>query len=126
MQILYRRPPSHGDGCDFILVRSGPFQKASRERGCIHTGVWKNPANPSRIGPKFGWYEKVNQKSGRFANLPFHSHMNRKGRSLSGTVRFLWVHESAFHLLSWLLSPSILGKLSFHARVFFYFLGQAF
>ena len=92
MQILYSRPPSHGHGCDFILVRSGPFQKAGREGG----GVWKNPGNRSRIGPKFGRYGKVNQKSGQFANLPFHSRMNRKGRSssgsLSGTVGFLRVH----------------------------------
>ena len=28
----------------------------------------KNPANWSRISPKFWWYGKVNQKSGRFAN----------------------------------------------------------
>ena len=67
-------------------VRSGPLQKAGRERGCIHTEVWKNPANQSSIGLKFGWYGKVNQKSGWFANLPFHSRMNRKGRSSSGPL----------------------------------------
>ena len=59
----------------------------------------------------------------RKSTVPFC--MNGKGRSssgpLSGTVGFLGVHTSAFHLLSWLLSPSILEKLSFHAGVFFIF-----
>ena len=32
---------SHGHGCNCIRVRSGPFQKAGKERSCIHTGVWK-------------------------------------------------------------------------------------
>ena len=92
-----------------------------------HKGIKTNPANRSRIGSKFGWYGKVNQKSGRFANVPFHSHMNKKGRSssgpLSGPAGFLRVHASAFHLLS----PSILEKLSFHAEVpvFFYFYTKA-
>ena len=107
---------------DAILYWYGPVcSKRPVGRGVAFTRVWKNPANPSRTGPEFGWYEKVNQKSGRFANVPFHSRMNRKGRSLSGTVRLLQVHASAFHLLSWLLSPSILGKLSFRAGVFWFF-----
>ena len=125
MQILYiscSRPPSHGHGCDFILLRSGPFQKACRERGYIQTGVWKKSSEPAQNRSKFGWYGKVNSKSGRFVNVPFHSRMNRKGRSSSGPlsrpVRFLRVQASAFHLLSWLLSPSILEKLSFTAGVF--------
>ena len=83
----------------------------------------ENLRNRSRIGSKCGWYRKVNQKSGKFANLGFYSRMNRKDRSssgpLCGTVGFLRVHTSAFHLLSWLLSPSILiEKLSFRAGVF--------
>ena len=80
-------------------------------------GYGKSPANWSGVGPKFGWYGKVNQKSGRFANVPFHSRVNRKGMSSSGPlskpVWFLQVHANAFHLLSWLLSPSISEKLSF-------------
>ena len=87
-------------------------------------GSGKNPANRSRIGPKFGLYGKANLKSGRFANVPFRSHMNRKGWSssgpLSGPVGFLRVHASAFHLLSWLLSPSILEKL-FYCQCFLIF-----
>ena len=82
-----------------------------------HRGIETNPANRSRIGSKSGWYGKVNQKSGRVANVPFHSHMNKKGKSssgpLSGPAGFLRVHASAFHLLS----PSILKKLSFPAEV---------
>ena len=118
----FSRPQSHGHGCDCILFRAGPFQKAGRERGCIHTVVWKNSANWSRICPKFGQYGKVYQKSGLFANVPFYSRVNRKGRSssgpLSGPVGFLLVHASAFHLLSWLLSPSIFEKTLFSAGVF--------
>ena len=49
-------------------------------------GYGKNPANLSRIGPKFGWHGKVNQKSGRFANVLFHSHVYRKGTSSSGPL----------------------------------------
>ena len=45
-------------------------------------GIETNPANCSRIDSKFGLYGKVNQKSGRFANVPFHSGMNIKGRSV--------------------------------------------
>ena len=87
-----------------------------------HRGIETNPANMSRIGSKFGWYGKTNQKSGRFANIPFHSHMNKKGRSSSGPlslpVGFLRVHAGAYHLLS----PSILEKLSVPAEgpVFFF------
>ena len=84
----------------------------------------QNPANWSRIGPEFEWYGKVNQKPGRFANIPFHSCMNKKSRSslgpLSGPVGFLQVHASAFHLLRWLLSNSTLEELSFLASVFFF------
>ena len=88
-----------------------------------HRGKETNPANRSRIGSKFGWYGKANQKSGQFANVPFLSHMNKKGRSssgpLSGPAGFLRVHASAFHLLS----PSILEKHSLPVElpVFFIF-----
>ena len=100
------------------LVRS---KKPVGRKVVFTQGYGKNPANWSRIGPEFGCYGKVNQKLGRFANVQFHSRVNRKGRSssgpLSGSVGFLQVHTSAFHLLSWLLSPSILEKLSFPASV---------
>ena len=88
-------------------------------------GYGKNPVNWSRIGSKFGWYGKVNQESGRFANVLFHFRVHRKGRSisgpLSGPVGFLQVHASAFHLLNWLVSPSILEELSFTVSVFLIF-----
>ena len=111
---------------DAILYWYGPVHsKRPVGRGCIHTGVWKKSSKPVQNRPKFVWYGKVNQKSGRFANVPFHSRMNRKGRSssgpLSGPAGFLQVHASAFHLRSWLLSPSILEKLSFRAVLFFIF-----
>ena len=87
------RPRLHGHGCDCILVRSGLFQRAdARERDCIHTGIRKNPENWSRIGPKFGWYGKINQKSGRFTNVPFHSRVNRKRQvQFRSTFRTCWV-----------------------------------
>ena len=88
-------------------------------------GYGKNPADWSRIGPKFMWYRNVNQKSGRLANIPFHSRMNRKGSSssgpLSGPARFLRLQASAFHLLSWLLSPIILENSLFLLVYFFIF-----
>ena len=62
----------------------------------------------------------MNQKSGRFANAPFHSGM-KKGRSVQvhflGLAGFLWVPSSAFHSLS----PCIVEKLFFPAGVFFIF-----
>ena len=88
----------------------------------LHSHRKTNLVNRSRIGSKFGWYGKMNQKSSRFANVPFHSHMNKKGRSssgpLSGPAGFLREHASAFHLLF----PSILEKISFPAEepVFFF------
>ena len=82
------------------LVRS---KKTLGREVAFTQGYGKNPANLSRIGLKFGWYKKVNQKLGVFANLLFHSRVNKKGRSspgpLSGPVGFLHVHASAFQLL---------------------------
>ena len=114
-----------GHEYDFILAYAPVRSKRPvGEKLHSHRGIETNPANRSRIGSKFGWYGKVNQKSSPFANVPFHFHMNKKGRPssgpLSGPAGFLWVHASAFHLLS----PSILEKLSFPAEVpvfFFYF-----
>ena len=98
----------------YAPVRS---KRPAGERLHSHRGIETNPANRSRIGSKFGWSGKVNQKSSQFANVPFHFHMNKKGRSssgpLSGPAGFLRVHASAFQLLS----PSILEKLSFLAEV---------
>ena len=47
-------------------------------REVAFTQVWKNPANRCRIGLNFEWYRKVNQKSGQFTKVPFHSLVNRK------------------------------------------------
>ena len=63
----------------------------------------------------------MNQKSGRFVNVPFHPGMNRKGRSVQvhflGLAGFLRGHASAFHLLS----PGIVEKHFFPAVIFLYF-----
>ena len=93
------------------------FQKASRSEVAFTQGYRNKPSEPVQNRFKIRMVRKANQKSGRFANVPFHWHMSKKGRSssgpLSGPAGFLWVHASAFHLLS----PSILEKLSFPAEV---------
>ena len=52
----------------------------------------------------------------RTVPFPYENSRSSSG-PLSGPVGFLRVHTNAFHLLSWLLSPSILEKLSFTAGV---------
>ena len=69
------------------------------ERLHSHRGIETCPANLSRIGSKLGWYGKVNQKSDRFANVPFHYRMNRKGRSYVG-FQHLSVQEKSVFLLT--------------------------
>ena len=121
MQILFSMPcPLHTamsaySYCYALVLSKRPV----RVKLHSHRGVETNPVNRSRIGSKFGWYGKVNQKLSRFANVPFHSHLKKKGRSTFRTCRVSTVHASAFHLLS----PSILEKLSFPTEVpvfFFY------
>ena len=98
----------------YALVRS---KRLVGEKLHSRMNIEINPVNRSKIGSKFRWYGKVNQKSSRFANVPFHSHINRKGRFSSGPpsrpARFPPVHASAFHLLS----PSILEKFTFPTEV---------
>ena len=117
MQILYWRPLHTAMSAILYWYPPVCSKRQVGERLHSHRDIETNPANRSRIGSKSGWYGKVNQKLGRFANVPFHSDMNTKGRSSSGTLSglawFLRVHASAFHLLP----PSILEKLSFPAEV---------
>ena len=64
-------------------------------------GYGKNPANWSRIGPKFGWYGKVNQKPSRFTNVPFHSPVNRKRQvQFRSTFRTCWVSTGTHKCIS--------------------------
>ena len=89
-------------------------------------GYGKNPANWSRIYPKFGWYGKVNQKSGRFANVPFPFPCERKRQvQFRSTFRTCWVSTGTCKCISLInlvtLSLCMLEKLSFPADVFFYF-----
>ena len=73
--------------------------KISTCRGITsHRGI---ETNRSRIGSKFGWYGKVNQKSSRFANVPFHSHMSKNAGpvqvhfpDLLGFYGYMQVHFS--------------------------------
>ena len=119
MQILYSRPPSHGHECDFLLVRSGPFQKAGRRELAFTQGC--RPSEPVQNRFKIWMVRKSEPEIEpvRKRTIPFP--YEQKGRStsgpLSGRAGFLWVHESAFHLLS----PSILEKLTFPAEVAVFF-----
>ena len=71
-------------------------------------GYGKNPANWSRICPKFGCKPEIGPVWK--CTIPFSCEQKRK---VQFSFHFLQVHASAFHLLSWLLSPSILEQLSF-------------
>ena len=119
--ILHTWPPSHGHWCDFILVRSGPFQKAGGSEVAFTQGYRNKPSEPVQNRLKIRMVRKSEPEIRPFANVPFHSHMNKKGKSSSGPLSrpagFLRVHASAFHLLS----PSILEKLSFSSEVPVYF-----
>ena len=86
MQILYSRHLSHGHGYDFILVRSGPFQKACRERGCIHTGQgYRNkPSEPFQNRFKIRGVWKSEPEIGPFRKrtIPFrYEHKRQVGSS---------------------------------------------
>ena len=83
-----------------------------------HRGIETNKVNRFRIGSKFGWYGKANQKSGRLANVLFHSYMNKTGRSTFRTCWASTAHACAFDLLS----PSISEKLSFPEEVPVFFI----
>ena len=120
MQILYSRPPSHGHECEFILVRSDPFQKAGR-RDVAFTQLYKNkPSEPvqNRFKIRIVRNSKSEPEIGpvRKRTIPF-PYEQKKADPVQVHFRepagFLRVHASAFHLLS----PSILEKLSYPAKV---------
>ena len=111
---FYTVGPSHGPEWVFLQVRSGPFQKAGGREVAFTDEYRNNPSEPVQNRFKIQMVRKNGKKSSRFANVPFHSHMNRKGRFSSGPpASFPRVHASAFHLLS----PSILEKLTFPAEM---------
>ena len=122
MQMLYSRHLSQGHGYDFILVRSGLFQKACRERGCTHAGQgYRNkPSEPfqNRFKIRSVWKSEPEIGPFRKRTIPFRYEHERQACSgpLSGLAGFLRVQAIAFHLLS----PSILEKLFFPAGVFFF------
>ena len=85
-------------------------------------GYGKNLANWSRIGPKFGWYWKVNQKSGRSTNVPFHSTFRtcwaststRKCISLTKLVTFSqYIRETLFSCRCFLIFGNKLLNFNF-------------
>ena len=76
-----------------------------------HRGIETNPVNQSRTGSKFGWYGKVNQKSSRFTNVPFYSHMNKKTGPVQvqfrSTFRTCWFSTVTRKCISLTLSQYI-------------------
>ena len=105
MQILYSRPPSHGHECDFILVRSGPFQKAGRRQVAFTQGCRNKPSEPVQNRFKIRMLRKREQEFGpvRKRTIPFPYERKRQVQFRSST--------------SHLLFPSILEKLCFAAGV---------
>ena len=77
-KFFYSRPPSHGYECDFILVRSGPFQKTGRREVAFTQGYRNKPSEPVQNRFKIRMVRKSEPEIRPFANLPFHSHMNKK------------------------------------------------
>ena len=86
------RPHSRGHGCDCILVRSGPFQKASRERGCIHTGVWKKSSELVQSRSRIRVAQKSKPEIGpvRECTVPLPCEQKRQVQFRS-TFRTCWV-----------------------------------
>ena len=86
------RTRSHGHGCDCIMVRSGPFQKAGRERGCIHTGVWKKSSELVQNKSKIWVIRKSKPKIGpvRIRTIQFPCEQKRQVQFRS-TFRTCWV-----------------------------------
>ena len=124
MQILYSRPPSHGHECDFILVRSGPFQKAGR-RDIAFTQLYKNKhREPVQNRFKIRIVRKSEPEIGpvRKRTIPFPYEQKRQIQFRS-TFRTCWVSTSTRKCISLTLSQYIRETLFSYrsAWVFFIF-----
>ena len=130
MQILYSRPPSHGHGCDFMLVCSGPFQKAGRDTGCIYTGVWKTSSelvqNRSKI--RVVWKCEPEIRPVRKHTIPFLYEQKRQVQFKS-TFRTCQVSKGMPKCISLikLVPPyQYVGETLFSCQCFFLFLETTF
>ena len=75
-----------------MLVRSGPFQKADRERGCIHTVVWKKSSELVQNRSKIRVVQKSKPEIGPVhkRTVPFPCEQKRQVQFRS-TFRTCWV-----------------------------------
>ena len=95
------RPRSHGHGCDCILVRSGPFQKAGRDRGCIHTGETKKSSELVQNRSKIRVVRKNKPEVGpvRKRTVPFSCEQKRQVH-FRFTFRTCWVSTATRKCIS--------------------------
>ena len=92
MQILYSRLLSHGHECDYIVVRSGPFQKAGR-REVAFTQEYKNkPSKPVQKRFKIRMVRKSEPeiRAVRKRTIPFPYEQKRQVQ-FRFTFRTCWV-----------------------------------
>ena len=99
--------------CDCILVRSGRYQRAGRERGCIHTGVWKKSSELVQNRSKIRVVRKSKPEIGpvRKRTVPFPCEQKRQVQFRS-TFRTCWVSTCTRKCIS----PTKLVTLSRHIR----------
>ena len=97
----FHRPRSHGHGCNCILVLSGPFQKAGRERGCIHTGLWKKSSELVQNSSKIRMVRKSTREIGpvRKRTIPFPCEQKMQVHFRS-TFRTCWVSTGTRRCIS--------------------------
>ena len=107
-------------------LRSVPKAGGERERLHSHRGIERNPANLSRIGPKFG---KVNQKSDRFANvIPFPYEQKRQVQFRS-TFRTCWISAGTHKCISLTKLVTLsqyIRETPFSCRCFFFIFKTSF
>ena len=100
MQILYSRPLTRA----WMRCYTGPFQKAGRERGCIHTGVWKNPAKSSKMVQNRSNIRVVRKSEPEIGQVykptvPF-PYEQKKQVQFKSTVQNCWVSTSTRKCIS--------------------------
>ena len=97
----FHRPRSHRHGCNYILVHSGPFQKAGRERDCIHTGVWKKSSELVQNRSKIRVVHKSKPEIGPVCKrtIPFPCEQKRQVQFRS-TFRTCWVSTGTCKCIS--------------------------
>ena len=116
MHNLHRRPPSHGHECDFILVRSGPFQKAGR-REVAFTQEYRNKHSETvqnRFKIRMVRKSEPEIKPVRKRTIPF-PYEQKKQVQFRSTFRTCWVSTGTRKCISLTFSQYI-GETLFSFR----------